>query len=484
MTFAEYAKKSVSDPRVLIEMDIGFINTQWVNNGAGIWAVDAENIYEWVDSSLLEEGFSALDFGHVGSVQRDGLLLDEVLTLGALTDATDSFYYDANSRMLYVCLDGYDAPDIHAITIGVIYGYSYDEFTPPGAPVPYEGRIAGAPNISIARDPLYYGMLTYGGGSIRLINNDGAFDTFQQDHELYGNPVRIYIGYADLDYDDYMQVYTGLIDKFRVGRQFATFDVVDKRKSLTINAQPVIAENTPGTMIAQLITTYYPKITYDDNFFNTWAWMYANGDTMDYRVAFDASIVNNEETNKPLIDHIAAVCAGSFFIFWISPTGLFIGSAIDYDETISGVIIRADDILNDYEVIYDPSEVISSVYVGYAPTGTSSESVYHGLRNSDYEASVFNTYKVYKEHKIETPLANATAASAFAEQFMRIHKDIRGAATINVPLRYYPVTIGMAIWVELKRPNGDFIGTTLCATMSMNWILERMPYLQLGVRFL
>ena len=146
LTFDDYAQLSVSDPRVLVEVDIGFFNGQWVNNGAGIWAVDALNVYDWVDTTLLVEGFSAQAFDHVGSVQRDGILLTEVYTLADLTDATDSWYYDPDSRMLYVCLTGYDAPELHTITVGVVHGYSFDEFTPAGSPPgPFEGRLISAP---------------------------------------------------------------------------------------------------------------------------------------------------------------------------------------------------------------------------------------------------------------------------------------------------------------------------------------------------
>ena len=483
MTFAEHTKLSVSDPRILIELDIGFANTQWVNNGAGIWAVDAENIYAWVDSTLLD-GFTAQDFGHIGSVQRDGKLLDEVSTLAALTDDTDAFYYDAAGRRLYVCLDSYDEPSIHFIVAGVVYGYSYDEFTPPNAPVPYQGRLDSAPRISISRDPLYYGKLAFGGGDISLINNDGVFDTFQKDNELYGNPVRVYIGYAGLDYTDYQQIFTGTIETFKVGRQRATFAIAERRKSLTVNAQPVVTATTPASAISALITGKYSAITYDASYFDLTAWVAAGSSTAAYTVAFDSSITNDEGTNKPLIDHISAICGGSFFIFWITADGKFTGAAVDYAATTSSVIIRKDDILNDYDIVYDPSKVVSSVYVGYAPTWTSSGSVYQWLRNSDYEASVYSTYKTYREHKIETPIANATAASAFATQFMSIHKDVKGEATINVPMQYYGSEIGDAVFVELERPNKTFIGTTLCAIMSASWILERNPTLQFGIRFI
>ena len=48
MTFDQTAQRSVSQHRVLVEVDIGLDNEQWVNNGAGIWTVNPNNSYPWV----------------------------------------------------------------------------------------------------------------------------------------------------------------------------------------------------------------------------------------------------------------------------------------------------------------------------------------------------------------------------------------------------------------------------------------------------
>ena len=71
MTFAQAVQRSNSQHRVLVEVDIGIANTQWVNNGAGIWAVDPTNSYSWVDATLLG-GFTAQGFRPLGSVKVDG----------------------------------------------------------------------------------------------------------------------------------------------------------------------------------------------------------------------------------------------------------------------------------------------------------------------------------------------------------------------------------------------------------------------------
>ncbi|HUW45691.1 MAG TPA: hypothetical protein VMW50_07840, partial [Dehalococcoidia bacterium] len=62
MTFEELSNKSVSSLRTLVQIDLGNINIQWVNAGAGIWYVNFTGLYPEVDDSLLD-GFTAQLFG-------------------------------------------------------------------------------------------------------------------------------------------------------------------------------------------------------------------------------------------------------------------------------------------------------------------------------------------------------------------------------------------------------------------------------------
>ncbi len=194
MSFATEIEKSVSDPRVLIELDIGVVNTQWVNDGAGIWEYNFDASYPRVDDSLLD-GFTAATIVNVGSVQSSGILLTQVLTLAEVGATAQTWFFDKAAASLHICFQSYDEPFIHDVYIGVIFGYSYDEFTPLGMIIPqlYEGRIISAPRISIARDPLFFGKLQYGGGAVVLNNMDGELDEFAQNNDIYGNPARVYI---------------------------------------------------------------------------------------------------------------------------------------------------------------------------------------------------------------------------------------------------------------------------------------------------
>src|SRR3990167_1530185 len=171
MTFAQYAARSVADARVLVELDLGIINLQWVNNGAGLWCVNTDGLYSWVDSTLLG-GFTDQGFAAIGSVRVDGGEQTDAGSMLTLVTATETFWYD-DSGTLWVHLINNDAPSMHTIAIGVVYGYSFDDFTPVGASQAYEGRLLGAPAIAKRRDPLYFGKLAFGGGSITLANGDG-----------------------------------------------------------------------------------------------------------------------------------------------------------------------------------------------------------------------------------------------------------------------------------------------------------------------
>jgi len=475
MSFATEAAKSVSDARVLVEIHVGDINTQWVNNGAGIWAVDAENVYSWVDSTLVDVGFSAQEFGYIRSVKKDGLLLSEVATLAGLTDSQDSFFYDQDGRLLYVCLGNYDEPSLHAVTINVVHGYSYDEFVPSGLPPgPFQGRLAGAPSVSISRDESFYGLLSYGGGSISVVNMDGELDTLGQDNDLYGNPVRVYVGFPDIGYADYQRIYSGVIE---------TFDVSHGRKQLSRAVQEARASEAPVTSIVDLLNTHY---AFADTaaFYDLTAKTAANTSSAAYEVAYDSSITLNDNTRRPLIDTIGDILTSGFLLLEYDPDGLLKFTSPDLEATTSSVIFTADDIMNSYTVRYDPGEVVSSIKVGHSATYTTSSTTYQYIRDTDSEASVFTAYKVYQEHSVELPLASTAIATAWAAKFMSAHSVVKGTLDVEMPLSYYDTDVGDVVFAELLRPTKTMIGTTLTQIMSKSWNLQGVPTISFGLRFI
>mgnify|MGYP003148725155 CR=1 FL=1 len=484
MTFDDLANKSVSDARVLVEVDIGIINTQWVNNGAGLWAVDAENLYSWVDSTLVDVGFSAQEFGFIGSVKSDGIFLSEVASLAALTDSQESFFYDTADRKAWVCLGNYDEPSLHQVTINVVRGYSFDEFVPSGLPPgPYEGRLTGRPSVSVARDASFYGLLTYGGGSLTIVNADGDLDTLARDNYIYGNPVRICVGFPSLDYSDYQCIYTGAIETFEVSHDIATFGVVDQRKQLSRSARDDIVPDSPVDNIASLLLEHY-GFTDTSDFYDTVAKAAADASSEAFLVHISTSILNQKTAFRPLIDTIGDMLTSGFLLMEYDGDGKIRFTCPDLDAATSDTTFAADDIMNDYTVRYDPTDVISSVQVGFNPDFLTSETVYTYIRDTSREASVFTTYKTYREHKVELPLTNTAIATSWAGKFMSAHSVVKGTLDVDMPLAYYASNVGDVVFAELVRPSKTMIGTVLTQIMSKSWNLQGVPTISFGLRFI
>ncbi len=483
MSFALEAAKSVSDSRVLVEIDVGQTNIQWVNNGAGLWAVDAENLYSWVDETLLETGFSAQEFGVIGSVTVDALPLTDVDTLAAITTTDESFYYDKDDRMLTLSVVDNDEPSLHHIVLGVIFGYSFDEFTPIDSKVPYEGRLLGLPSISITRAPLFYGLLSHGGGAIRLANADGALDTFARDSDgLYGNPARVYIGFPELVRSDYQQIYVGYIDRFSVNELEAVVSIADPTKQLSKPGFFSVASIAPVLLIIALLGSvpgipYSAKLFDQDSFVNALAFG-------DFKVGYDSSYASYNDKKKPLIEFIEQICAAGFINFWISADGKFTATVVNNDATTSETVIRSVDIMNNYTVVYDPSEVVSSVEVKHSPRYTANEVTYEVYTDTTREASAFSATKTYREHRISTQLETEAEAALWATKFMDMHAEAKGTLNVEVPLKYYDIDIGDIVFVEVNRTSKTMLGTVLSSITSKTWNVSDVPTLSFGIRFL
>jgi len=471
MSFATEVAKSVSDLRVLAEIDIGQLNTQWVNIGAGIWYVDAENIYTYVDDTLLD-GFTAQEFTAIGSVYVDGYEQTEVDSIAEVTTTAESFYYDPTDRALYVRLENFDEPSLHTITIGVINGFSYDEFTPTGSPTLYEGRLETAPSVSKRRDPLFFGKLSYGGGTIQLSNADGEYDRWGEDYDIYGQVARIRVGYPSLSISEYEVIFTGYVSNVEIGELSASVTIADKRRQLT---RPITyqcsAQNALAT-IQDILTTYFP-IVYNSTYFNTTEWAAA-------QALVDDVVIDMQEP-QPAIEVIEYICASVFGLFLVDPDGKFTFKVIDTSAT-AGTTFVAADILSDHTAVYDPTEVISSIRVGYARDWATTGTQYTYYTYSAEEADVFVKYKTYNQQEFPTALETLSAATAYGTTVFDYTKDVHGSLPVELPLAYYASDVGDIINVEIERATKAMIGTTKSEIVSLSYKLDRVT-IEFGVRF-
>ena len=471
MSFAAAAQHNVSKYRVLVELDIGIPNEQWVNNGAGLWAVDTNNVYEWVDSSLLD-GFTAQGFRPIGSVKVEGAPLQKGTSILDLADTPSAFYFDGPIQRLWVTMPSFDEPSLHTVSIGQIYAYSTASFTPINGPVPVEGRLANIPKPSESRDPLFYGRFRYPNISIVLHNGDGEFDTWGRDVDIYGNDSRIFSGFEGEDYSEYRKVHTGFMQGITVGEQQATISVSDKRKQLTKPITYVAADINALTAIEAILLEAY-SYTFDSTFYDLTAWNTAK--------ALVANVTLNYQEPAPVIDVIEFITASVFGHFRINADNLFSFKVIDTSATIAA-LIPAVDIVEPHRISYDPSEVVSSVRVGYARDWeATSGDQYTRHTDTSQEATVFETYKTYNERKFDTALIDEAAAIAFATTVLDYETIVRGRETVTVPLEYFAVELGDQIGVVTQRGAQPMLGERKAEVISVQPVLD-VPLMRLGIR--
>ena len=468
MSFSTEIAKSVSDLRVLVQLDIGLLNTQWVNAGAGIWYVNFDNIYPEVDSSLLD-GFSAQTVVDVGNVRASDRILTKISTLAALTDTTDGFYWDKANSELWICLQNYTEPYLEDfIIVGVIYGYSRKGFTPVDGQQHYQARLLATPQISESRDPLFFGRLQYSGASIRLANADGELDTFAQDNNVYGNEARIYLGFPDLDIDDYQQIYTGFIENIAVGESEVSVSIRDKRKQLT---RPITYTTTAANALDAIkdILVTYDNVQYTSDFFDTTAWAAATS-------AAENVTINMQEPG-PINSIIQDICVSTFGFFFITPAGLYSFRFVDTSATAQTTFAKAN-IRDEHNINYDPTEVISSIRIGYDRDWVTTGTQYTYYTYDDEESDVFEKYKTYKERPIDTYLPTLSAATALATTVFDYSKDVHGIDTVRMPLSEYAIVVGDIVNVVVDRRNKTMLGTKACEIVGKTWQID-----DLGIDF-
>lgn len=473
MSFATAAQRSVSQHRVIVEVDIGIDNEQWVNNGAGIWAVNPNNTYSWVDSSLLEEGFTAQGFNPIGSVKVDGASLQAGTSTADLADTPRAWYFDGTTLTLYVTMPDFDEPALHTVAIGQTFAFSRGSFVPIGGPVPVEGRLVNSPAPNESRDPLFFGRFRYPAISVRLQNGDGEFDLWGRDVDIYGNDCRVLIGAEDLSYSEYLKVYTGFMQSVTVAEDTINISVSDKRKQLT---KPLVNYSTTNTnaltAIEEILAEAY-SYTFDSTFYDLTAWNTAK--------ALVGNITLDYQEPTAVIDIIEYIAASVFGLFRVDADGLFSFKVVNTDDSIE-TLIQASDILGPHSINYDPTEVVSSVRIGYARDWTADAGDQYTYYTDDSrEETVFNTYKTYQERTFDTALIDEAAAIAFATRVLDYTDTVRGTETITVPLENYALALGDQIGTIIQRGAQDMLGEHKAEIISIEYALDT-PVMRLGLR--
>jgi hypothetical protein len=458
MTFEECVVRPVNHPHILLELDISSINTQWVSAGAGIWKVNFNNIYTEIDSTLLD-GFTVQDFDNVASMRSNNNILVKVDTLLEVSTNYESFYYDSLNKTLYVTLQNYDDPILHILYLGIISGFSKEEFSPKGKPILYEGRLSTVPTLGMSRDPLYFGKISYDSATFQIINADGVYDNFADIYDVYGNPGRLLFGYDEIDYDEYQLIYSGYIETIKVAEDYMSVKLMDDRKKLSKKVYYTCTNKNALDVIYELLLLNNPSINYSGTYFNVTQW------ELTRELVPNISIYMELTDTEEISSLIEKVCTSSFGLFIIQPDGLYTFKVINTDSSAAYSIYRNEIITETLSIEYDPSQVISSTKITYGALGASV------LNDVSYESDVYKKYKIYKEQEftINTPTANAT--QEFSDKIMEYFKDVHGQFDIDVPMIFYNLDFAGLVNVQINRENSTMLGVKKCEILNKEYNL-------------
>jgi len=341
MPIDNYFDKSNNSPIVIFQLDLLKDNIQWINIGSGVWMVNFNNSYPFVDATLLD-GFTTQSFGDIASALVDSEYYINAVSLLQCSETIKSFYYSALN--LYIHLIDNDEPILHNIRLGVAFGYAKNTITPVDSYTKYEGRLTALPNFTKSRDPLFFGKLAYPTGSGTLVNSDGFFDIFAEDNNLYGNQGRILLGYPELSITEYETMFTGIIDKVTISETDAVFTLKDKRALLTKKVTYSCTNINALDAIREILSINY-GYNYTEAYYNTEAW--------DAATLLAPNITLNYTDEETIINIIEFICTSCFGFFDITNDGFFTFRFIDKDIAGSFAIYK-EDIINTLKIEYSP----------------------------------------------------------------------------------------------------------------------------------
>lgn len=265
-TFNEYLSLPASKKITMVEIDSP-LDEAFQNYQPGIW-------FAWLtpgaatelddDGNLIHWGTDNAEYYNIGSVNVAGELYAEATTLNNCIATEKSWFYDTATTYLYVHFEDWNPPgSFTTVAPGAVIGFTnnfdntVDNYF---EDVYYKALLKSIPNMTKKKDPLFFGILQFQGGTILFNNEDGEFDDFAK-RDLYGQPIRIRLSFEGLPYADSLLVYTGKVEDFT--HDYLTFKlkVADIRKLLSRKLPVnVFDSGTYPTMDSKLIGLPIPLI--------------------------------------------------------------------------------------------------------------------------------------------------------------------------------------------------------------------------------
>ena len=212
------------------------VSIDLLNHSAGIWF------------TRLTPGVITItdDYGVVGYYENNNEIIYNVKSLkingekyfpvtsfADLKTQEKSYYYDASTTDIYIRFDNYDPPEVFEFQfVGAAGGFSYGATENYFLNYYYEPRITGVFNIKKSKDPLFFGLLKFISGNVKMINEDGYFDNWK-DEKNFNKDCRLLIGQEGDAYADFYQYWSGFIENDSQDWSEFSVKVQDIRKSLS-----------------------------------------------------------------------------------------------------------------------------------------------------------------------------------------------------------------------------------------------------------
>jgi len=344
--------------------------------------------------------------------------------------------------------------------------FSFNDFTPIGSSVPYDGRLLSVPKISITRDSSFFGRLVYASSSFSLANTDGYFDTIIDDYDIIGATIRIFIGYENIDISEYINIYTGYLESLKTNKSSIVISITDIRKKLDTIINDFWLNQNALDVLKEVILASDSTVSYTSTYFDTVTWDSARA---------LAPNITAFSTNTPLSGEQLAqnICTSLFGSLFITGDGRY--SFLYIDESTSPILtISKDDIMNDdYDINYETIKILSKVVVNYDLADFLVSSISSlVVTDTSRDSYVFNKYKLHREQDYTTYLIGPTAASIYAKTVLDYYYEVHGEFSITVPIKYYTATIGSIITVEIYRNSQAILGTKNCEIMGVSYNLD------------
>lgn len=262
-----FIEEPTSIKNVLVEVDIGLVQTMWFTYEPNIWQWDVTDfaVNTKFDFGSGSFGYGSFGFGgtadtgvnaeifNVGSVIVSGISYTSVSTLATLRATGSTYLFDSSTQLMLIHFEDDKWPDEFggAIKLGVTNGWASQL---PGIynNTEYKAGVLSVPSFTESVDPLVFGLISFNTGAIVLENTDGELDTFK-DIIIIGSETRVKFGGEGLEYADYITIFTSRIKDFSMNERTVSLNVADTRESLSTP----IPEN-----IFDALT--YPDISDDD----------------------------------------------------------------------------------------------------------------------------------------------------------------------------------------------------------------------------